>query len=130
MNIKTSPSGYESFGIAFLEAWATRKPVIGCRRGAVPSVVSHGRDGLLVAFQNPATLADAIILLLKNPHWARALGASGHNKVMDGSPGRGSWRRFREVYSGAIDQREKIKCSTLPDLLTPPIIQYKDQPSC
>ncbi len=51
VDVFTYPSGYESFGIAFLEAWATRKPVIGCRRGAVPSVVSHGRDGLLVAFQ-------------------------------------------------------------------------------
>lgn len=105
VDVFTYPSGYESFGIAFLEAWATRKPVIGCRRGAVPSVVSHGRDGLLVAFQNPATLADAIILLLKNPHWARALGASGHNKVME----RYTWpkvvERFREVYARAVDSR-------------------------
>jgi glycosyltransferase involved in cell wall biosynthesis len=42
------PSGFESFGIAFLEAWAVKKPVVGCRRGAIPWVVSAGKDGLLV----------------------------------------------------------------------------------
>ncbi len=46
------PSGFESFGIAFVEAWAVKKPVIGCRRGAVPWVVDAGRNGLLVEFQN------------------------------------------------------------------------------
>lgn len=96
------PSGYESFGIAFLEAWAAGKPVIGCRRGAIPSVVSQGRDGLLVGYQQPAALAEAIILLLKSPSWARALGAAGHAKVME----RYTWplvvERFREVYAKAI----------------------------
>ena len=35
-DVVTYPSGYESFGITFLEAWAAGKPVIGCRRGAIP----------------------------------------------------------------------------------------------
>ena len=34
------PSRYESFGIAFAEAWAAGKPVVGCKAGAVSSVVN------------------------------------------------------------------------------------------
>ncbi len=102
VDVVAYPSGYESFGIAFLEAWASGKPVIGCRRGAIPSVVSQGRDGLLVGFQQPGALAEAIILLLKSPSWARALGAAGHAKVME----RYTWplvvERFREVYVQVI----------------------------
>ena len=101
------PSGYESFGIAFLEAWAAGKPVIGCRRGAVPSVVSQGRDGLLVGYQQSFDLADAIIVLLRNPRWARALGASGRAKVMQSYTWPEVVRRFRKVYAsvaGAKDQ--------------------------
>jgi glycosyltransferase involved in cell wall biosynthesis len=92
------PSGFESFGIAFLEAWACREPVIGCRRGAIPWVVQAGRDGLLVEFRNEFMLAEAIILLLANPRWAGALGEAGYRKVQD----RYNWpeiaRRFREIY--------------------------------
>jgi glycosyltransferase involved in cell wall biosynthesis len=97
------PSGFESFGIAFLEAWACREPVIGCRRGAIPWVVQAGRDGLLVEFQNEFMLAEAIILLLANPRWAQALGEAGYQKVRD----RYNWpeiaRRFREVYTTALE---------------------------
>ncbi len=92
------PSGFESFGIAFLEAWAGQKPVIGCHRGAVPWVIRAGRDGLLIEFQDENSLAEAIILLLANPRWAQALGEAGYKKVM----ARYTWpeiaRRFRRVY--------------------------------
>jgi glycosyltransferase involved in cell wall biosynthesis len=97
------PSGFESFGIAFLEAWACREPVIGCRRGAIPWVIQAGRDGLLVEFQNEFMLADAIVLLLDNPRWARALGEAGYRKVQD----RYNWpeiaRRFRKVYIATLE---------------------------
>ena len=96
------PSGFESFGIAYLEAWACRKPVIGCRRGAIPWVIQAGRDGLLVEFQDYKLLAEAIILLLSNPHWAAKLGETGHQKVLQ----RYNWpeiaRRFRQVYQEAL----------------------------
>jgi glycosyltransferase involved in cell wall biosynthesis len=97
------PSGYESFGISYLEAWSSHKPVIGCWRGAIPWVVQAGRDGLLVEFQNGQLLAEAINLLLENPKYARALGEAGYQKVLD----RYTWpeiaRRFRQVYQDALE---------------------------
>ena len=96
------PSGFESFGIAFLEAWAAGKPVIGCRTGAIPSVIHAGRDGLLVDYQNEQMLAEAVITLLKNPQWAQTLGKAGHQKVLS----RYTWPKiahsFREVYLKAV----------------------------
>jgi glycosyltransferase involved in cell wall biosynthesis len=96
------PSGYESFGIAFLEAWSAGIPVVGCRRGAIPAVVDAGRDGLLVPYNHPPLLAEAILLLLRNPAWAQALGQAGRQKVL----ARFSWEKvaaaFREVYQSVL----------------------------
>ena len=92
------PSQYESYGIAFLEAWAAGKPVIGCRCGAVAEVVHENVDGLLVPYGDPRALATAITALLDDPARARALGESGRRRVQ----GAHSWRavagRFRDAY--------------------------------
>ena len=98
------PSGYESFGIAYLEAWSCRKPVVGCRRGAVPWVIHAGRDGLLVEFQDHHTLAEAIILLLANRKWAQNLGEAGYQKILSHYNWPEIARRFREVYVAAIQR--------------------------
>lgn len=93
------PSGYESFGIAFVEAWAAGKAVVGCLRGAVPSLVSDGVDGILVPWQDEFALAEALGTLLSNPARADAMGAAGRAKAYK----RYTWGRvgdkFREVYS-------------------------------
>jgi glycosyltransferase involved in cell wall biosynthesis len=95
------PSGYESFGISFVEAWACKKPVIGGRRGAVASLTTGGRDSLLIRHQVYQDLAEAIILLLTNPDWAKQLGAAGFQKAAD----RYNWpeiaRRYRDLYQQA-----------------------------
>jgi glycosyltransferase involved in cell wall biosynthesis len=101
LDVFAYPSGYESFGIAFLEAWASGLPVVGCRRGAIPDVVHAGRDGLLVPYQHEELLARAILALLDSPGWRRGLGEAGRRKVL----GELTWdrvaRRFREVLAGA-----------------------------
>jgi glycosyltransferase involved in cell wall biosynthesis len=75
------PSGHESFGIVFLEAWASQKPVIGARIGAIPTVVDEGKDGLLIEHRNTNELAQAIRTLLRNPELRHRLGFAGHQKV-------------------------------------------------
>jgi len=96
------PSGFESFGIAFLEAWISGKPVVGCRKGAIPWVVEAGRDGLLVPYHRAAPLAEALLALLRNPGWARSLGEAGRRKVLE----RYTWpevtRRFRKVFADML----------------------------
>lgn len=102
LDVLAYPSGFESFGIAFLEAWAAGKPVIGCLRGAQMSVVQDGIDGLLVNFDDAPMLSLAIVHLLSNSTVASAMGEAGRRKVID----RFTWphiaRQFRAVYERAI----------------------------
>jgi glycosyltransferase involved in cell wall biosynthesis len=81
-NIFVLPSSEESFGIAFLEAWAARKPVIGADAGAIPSVIEDGRAGMLVPYGDSAALAGAISRLLASPSLRGRLGEAGHQKVL------------------------------------------------
>ncbi|GMR11325.1 MAG: glycosyltransferase family 4 protein [Anaerolineae bacterium] len=107
LDVFAYPSGFESFGIAYLEAWASGKPVIGCRRGAVPSVIEAGRDGLLIDYQDEDMLAEAIIMLLKNPDWACDLGEAGKRKVLMHFTWPKVASRFREVYQEALRERNR-----------------------
>ncbi|MFC1848267.1 glycosyltransferase family 4 protein [Chloroflexota bacterium] len=65
VDLLVMPSREESFGIAFLEAMALGKPVIGSNRGGVPTVVKDGRNGVLVE-PAPDQIAEAIIYLYRN----------------------------------------------------------------
>ena len=103
LDVFAYPSGYESFGIAFLEAWATGLPVVGCRSGAVPSVVEAGRDGILVPFQDAPLLAAALLTLIANPDWRRSLGQAGSRKVRERLTWAAVAPRFREVLAEAAE---------------------------
>ncbi|MGH9321244.1 MAG: glycosyltransferase family 4 protein [Vicinamibacteria bacterium] len=98
------PSWYESFGIAFLEAWSAGKPVVGARAGAVPAVVDEDQDGLLVTPRDPISLATALLRLLESGELRRRLGEAGRKKVET----RYRWevvsRKWREVYERVLSK--------------------------
>lgn len=68
------PSIQEGFGIVFLEAMASAKPIIAARAGAVPEVAKHG---ILVEPDDPEALAEAIERLYESPELRAALAAEG-----------------------------------------------------
>lgn len=76
------PSKIESFGIVFLEAWICGKPVIGCRTGPVASVITEGRDGLLVRYGDVEELSAVIVRLLRDANLRNRLGSKGREKVL------------------------------------------------
>jgi len=80
-DIFAMPSTVESLGIAYLEAWASGKPVIGCRIGAVASLIEEGKDGLLVEYGNHQELASAILKLMGDEDLRRKLGENGKKKA-------------------------------------------------
>jgi glycogen(starch) synthase len=77
------PSKVESFGIVYLEAWAHKKPVIGCKGLAPESVISAGLDGLLTEYGNPQDLAQAIMKLLNDRPLQKKMGEHGYKKVLE-----------------------------------------------
>jgi glycosyltransferase involved in cell wall biosynthesis len=98
------PSGQESFGIAFVEAWACGKPVIGSRIGAIPSVIDEGHDGLLAAYQDADDLARAILELLGNPQRCVQMGEAGRRKVLAHHTWETVADRTRAVYTAAVSR--------------------------
>jgi len=67
----------EPFGMVVLEAWSKGRPVIAHRIGALPEIISHGSDGLLVPQDNPQELGDAIHSILTNTAFGEAMGKAG-----------------------------------------------------
>ena len=80
-DIYLMPSRSDAYGIAFLEAWSVGKPVIGANIGATPEVIQNNINGLLVDFDNPQSIADQVVLLLKNKKLRKKLGENGKLKV-------------------------------------------------
>ena len=72
-----APSRFESFGLVFLEAMRARRPVIGCRVGGIPEVVSADESGLLVNAGATEELAEAILTLLRSEPLRREMGNAG-----------------------------------------------------
>jgi glycosyltransferase involved in cell wall biosynthesis len=71
------PSHAEPLGNATLEAMAQGLPVIGANVGGIPEMIVAGETGLLVPPKNPAQLAVAIELLIKDEGLRLRLGRSG-----------------------------------------------------
>jgi glycosyltransferase involved in cell wall biosynthesis len=109
VDVFTYPSGYESFGISYLEAWSAKVPVIGTWRGAIPWVIDAGKDGLLVPFQNCHCLAMAIEVLLDNAIFASSLAINGFNKVIANFTWKVVATRFRDGYKDAIERNHHKK---------------------
>ena len=72
------PTRAEPFGIAVVEAFHHRLPVVASNIGAMPDLVRDGESGRLVPPDDPAALADALVALLGDPAQCRRLGERGH----------------------------------------------------
>ena len=74
IDIFVHPSRREPFGLAIVEAMAARLPVIASRAGGACETVDDGVTGILVAPDDSAELADALIRLAQNADERRAFG--------------------------------------------------------
>jgi len=80
-DIYLMPSRSDAFGIAYLEAWASGKPVIGANIGATPEVINDNKDGLLVKFDDPLDIKVKVLKLLKHNKLRKSMGKIGQMKV-------------------------------------------------
>lgn len=102
-DIFVHPSGHESFGIVFVEAWATGCPIIGTRVGAVASLIDEEIDGLLYDFGDEKALARQILRFVKNADLREKMGRAGQQKVLQNYTWEIVADRLRLVYESLVD---------------------------
>jgi len=74
---------YETLGQVLLEAMGAGLPVIATRRAAIPEIIDEGVNGLFVAEQNAADLADKIITLANDRALRARMGEANKQKYVD-----------------------------------------------
>ena len=112
-NIFVLPSVYEPFGIAVLEAMASRIPVVVSDVGGLSEIVEHGLTGLKFQPSDPVSLAASIRRLLEEGSLARELTQNAYRMLAE----KYSWdvaaERTLRVYERA--STEILKFGAVPD---------------
>lgn len=78
------PSFAEGLPVVYMEALASRIPVVASRVAGVQELVEDGVTGYAVPPGDVATLVDRIIRLMDNPNAARDMGEAGRSAVEQG----------------------------------------------
>jgi len=91
------PSVQEAFGIVFLEAMASAKPIVAARAAAAPEVVKHG---ILVDPDNEEAVAEGIERLYSDRPLRTTLGEQGSHFVQQFDGPRVAGAFLREVELG------------------------------
>ncbi len=73
------PTLCEPFGIAYIEAFRFKLPVIATNLGAVPDFVIEGKTGFKVEPYDTKQLSEKIIELIENPELCMELGKNGYD---------------------------------------------------
>jgi glycosyltransferase involved in cell wall biosynthesis len=68
---------------ALLEAMACGRPVVATKVGAIPEVIRHGENGILIEPNNELALEEAIVLLLQNEGEAERLGKNASRCIVE-----------------------------------------------
>lgn len=88
-----------------VEFFSVGTPVVAFPTGALPEVVDHGVSGLVTATREPATLAESILMLVRNPALRERLGRGAREQA----EGRFSPSNFLEltlaVYEAAATRK-------------------------
>jgi len=120
MDVFVLPSLSEGLPLAALEAMAAGKPVVATNVGGTPEAVLDGDTGFLVPPQNPAALAEKLLILLRDPARARRMGESGRIRVESDFSVWAMVDDYEQLYAGALgrsvrkrERRERHPASAL-----------------
>ncbi len=99
-DIFTLPSWNEGFGIVYLEAMVSCRPVIGCQGEGIEDFVEHGKTGLLVKPKDVNSLVAALDFLLSHPVEASAMGKQARQRVLESY----TWENNAETMSRVYEE--------------------------
>lgn len=96
------PSRYEPFGIVALEAMAAGAPVVVSDVGGFREIVRHGETGLTFYAGQSKSLADNILILLKDRQQARLMRSLAYRELLVKYDWESIARQTVEVYNRAL----------------------------
>jgi glycosyltransferase involved in cell wall biosynthesis len=98
---------YETFGQVLLEAMGAGLPVITTRRAAIPEIVEEGVNGLFVAEQDSADLAEKIVALANDPVLRTRMGEVNKQKYANFYTVEHYGQRVAAVFDELLQRREQ-----------------------
>jgi glycosyltransferase involved in cell wall biosynthesis len=103
LDVLSVPATYdEPKGLSLLEAMACGVPVVEPRRGAFPEILEKTGGGILVEPDDPASLADGIYRLWRDPGLRAELGRRGAQGVREHYSAARMAARALDVYSSIV----------------------------
>lgn len=98
----------EPLGQVIAQGMAAGKPVVATRGGGASEIVEDGITGWLVPPNDPASLADAICAVLRDPQRATAIAQRGQATSTEGFNPRTIASRVEAVYSTLMQRRRAM----------------------
>ncbi|MGE0083156.1 MAG: glycosyltransferase family 4 protein [Desulfococcaceae bacterium] len=100
------PSYAEGLPMAMLEAMAYELPLIVTNIGAIPEVISEGKEGYLIRPGDTAALADRIMCLYRDCELRQRMGKKGRERVLREYSMDCMSEKISDIYSGILKNRE------------------------
>jgi glycosyltransferase involved in cell wall biosynthesis len=104
-DIYAMPTFEEPCAVVFLEAMASRLPVVALRSGGTPEEVEHGRSGLLSEPGDLPALTANLALLLRDPALRMRMGAYGRATVEGRLSAQAMARQVEGIYQEVLGRR-------------------------
>ena len=109
----------EAFGRVIIEAQAVGVPVVASRIGGIVDIIQDGENGLLTFPEEPRSIANAILRLLKDEGLARSIAAKARKDVEEKYSLTTMSEKTLGVYQEALSLKKilVIKMSALGDVI-------------
>jgi glycosyltransferase involved in cell wall biosynthesis len=92
------PSDEEGLGLVVIEAMACGVPVVSTRCGGPETIISHGRDGFLVALDDPSEFAHYLQTLCTDIELNLRMGSSARQTALARFSAQAAFQPFLETY--------------------------------
>ena len=96
------PSGYESFGLAALEAMSCGVPALASRVGGLPEVIEDGRSGLLCEVGDFRCMARRAVDILRDPERHGKMREAARRRAVEAFPRDRAVDLYEECYRAVL----------------------------
>ncbi|MBU4548198.1 MAG: glycosyltransferase family 4 protein [Euryarchaeota archaeon] len=99
------PSLSEGFNLTVLEAYASSKPVIGTRIGALEELINPGKTGLLVDTCSPDGIKEALTYMYQHPEKREKMGLVGQELFLAKYTRDKMVQKYQKLYLSLINKK-------------------------